>query len=76
MVAEVSQDRCNKAVSFLNKKSGGTEDEKQEYLIFIQYIELRSSSAVSAFFGVHEYYVKRIVKKVRDELAKIVRNSN
>jgi intracellular sulfur oxidation DsrE/DsrF family protein len=58
---------------FLKKKENGNENSAHEAILFGKYIEIRSCEKVAEHFGVPEYHVFKVVRRVKNELKKIVR---
>lgn len=64
------------AVNFLSRKESGTAEDWHEAKIFEMYIEYRSYERVAEYFGLPYYHINNVVKKIKCELVKTIRNDN
>ncbi len=62
------------AVRLLQGKESGTLYENHEARIFNKYIELESVQRVADYFGIPFDHVRHVVRTVKAELKKVVRN--
>jgi len=62
------------AVKALEGKESGTLYENHEARIFNKYIELESVDKVAEYFGIPFDHVRHVVRSVKAELKKVVRN--
>jgi hypothetical protein len=62
------------AAKLLDHKASGTLYESHEARIFNKYIELESVHKVAEYFGIPFDHVRHVVRAVKAELKKVVRN--
>lgn len=62
------------ANKILDKKLIGSSNDAHESMIFRQYIEMRSCQKVADYFGIPHLHVFQVVKKMKSELKKAIKN--
>jgi hypothetical protein len=71
---DVSMDSVKIAKKVLNKKLTIDPNQAHESIIFTKYVELRSCQKVADFFGIPQLHVFQVVKKMKKELKKAIKN--
>ena len=72
--ADVSMESVKIAKKVLNKKLTIDPNQAHESIIFTKYVELRSCQKVADFFGIPQLHVFQVVKKMKKELKKAIKN--
>jgi len=71
---DVSMESVKIAKKVLNKKLTIDPNQAHESIIFTKYVELRSCQKVADFFGIPQLHVFQVVKKMKKELKKAIKN--
>ena len=71
---DVSMESIKIAKKVLNKKLTIDPNQAHESIIFTKYVELRSCQKVADFFGIPQLHVFQVVKKMKKELKKAIKN--